>query len=114
MEDKEIFRSMLERDVGNLYDNIRGSLLDMIPNGFKPVIHNYLRANEETWINKLQEYCDMLVETSFIDPNATIEEAMENASITINGAISDFLVDKLEIPENVLHIAVPLLFGTNI
>lgn len=105
IDDKEIFRQIIERDVGNLYESLRDYTVEAFPQ-YRSIVQGLIKSNESKWLDFLQTKVDMLVEASFTNPESTLEEALKNANNIVNGIISNWLSSSLGLPKDVVTIAI--------
>ena len=97
---REIVTNILERDIGNLYMSLRDSGLSMLDGQpiLRKVVESYINSYQDKWMSVIQEKLDAIIEASFIDPRASVEQALSNASELINAAIGGFLEKHLGLP----------------
>lgn len=116
LSNKQILQNLVERKVGNLLDAsdlIVGQLLQGNP-AMSKIVQNIFNAKKKEYLPQLQEYVDLLVETSCIDTSATLEQCIANAETTLNEFITKFIGDKLGVPQGTVQISLQALFGTDI
>lgn len=116
ISNKEILRSMVERKAENLINSIDDLVLPLF-NG-NPAIgriaQTFISTKKRELVPKAQEYCDLLVETSCLDPDVTLEDAITNAETTLNDLISGLIGDKLGVPAGTVSISLQVLFGDGV
>ena len=107
LQSKEILRSMIERKAENILNGID----DIVPTFFsgnpaiERIAHNFVSAKRKEYLPKVQEYCDLLVETSCADPDITLEAAIKNAEMTLNDFITELIGNKLGFPAGTVSIS---------
>lgn len=111
---KAILLNMTERDVGNIYNNLKGQLYKSCPKQFQFILNNYIQANENKWIKTIDNYIDIAIENSFPNETTTLEEAILNMNTMINDIINVFIQEKLKIDPQTLGVAIQLLLGKSI
>lgn len=74
----------------------------------------FIAVKKREFIPKLQAYCDLLVETSCMDPDISLDAAITNAEDTLNQFISEFVSQKLDLPLGVVSISLQTLFGDKV
>lgn len=107
----EILDQIISRDISNIYENLRTTIINSIPKQFQGIAINYIKANEKKWENAINEKIELIVAMSFPDELTTLEEGMENANFMVNDFINNWLTKNIGIPENVVQIGTQLLFG---
>lgn len=110
---KEILRSMIERKAENLINSIDGLVLPFFSGNpaISRLAQNFITVKKRELVPKVQEYCDLLVEAAFIDPNVTLQEAVVNAENMLNEFVSQLIGDKLGMPAGTVSISLQVLFG---
>lgn len=111
---KDLLLTITERDVGNIYNNLKEQVYQICPKQFKPILNNYISANEKKWISTIENYIDIAVESSFPSEETTLEEAIANMNELVNTTIAGFIEDKLKIDPQTLGIVAQLFFGQNV
>lgn len=113
LSNKEILRSMVERKAENLLnatDEIIAPLFQGNP-AIGRMAMTFVNQKKKEFVPQVQEYCDLLVETSCLNPEATLEEAITNAEVTLNDFISGLIGEKMGIPPGTVTISLQVLFG---
>ena len=116
LSNKEILTNLIERKIGNLLDSS-----DLIVNQFlsgnpamSKIVQNVVNVKKKEYLPQLQEYSDLLVETSCIDTSASLEQCIANAETTLNEFITKFISDKMGVPQGTVQISLQALFGEDV
>lgn len=116
ISNREILQSMIERKAEVLINSVDGMILPLF-NG-NPAIgkmaQSFITAKKKDLLPKIQEYCDLLVETSCIDPEVTLNDAVINAENMLNEFITQIVGNKLGVPAGTVNISLQVLFGEDL
>ena len=116
VDGKQILVNILERDVGNLYSSLYDAVLNSL-NGqplVKKMVENYISANQDKWISKLEEQIQIIADASFPTAETTLEEAVVNANDLANVSISQFLESKFNLSLDSVNVVLNVLFGSKL
>lgn len=116
ISNKEVLRSMIERKAGNLIDSVDDIILPLLKGNpaISRMAQTFISTKKREFIPKAQEYCDLLVESSCLDPTITLEEAIANAEATLNDFISGLIGEKLGVAPGTINISLRVLLGDGI
>lgn len=113
VSNKEVLQSMLERRAEtllNTFDELLLPLFDQSPALGKVAI-NFITIKKKEYLPKIQEYCDLLVETACLDPSISLKEAIDNAEDMLNEFMAEMIESKLHLPTGTIRISLGVLFA---
>lgn len=104
---------MIERKAENLLNSTDDLIMPLFEGNpaISKVVRNFVTTKKRELVPKIQEQCDLLVETSCMDPDISLIEAVTNAESTLNDYIAQLIGDKLSLPAGTVSISLQTLFG---
>jgi hypothetical protein len=113
---QEILQSMIERKAEHLLNSIDDIALPLFRNNpaMSRVAKTFLNAKKKEFVPKVQEYCDLLVETACLDSNATLQQGIVTAEELLNDFISNIISEKLGVAPGSVSVSLQVLLGNDI
>jgi len=113
---REILRSMIERKAEAILNSVDDFILPLFEGNpaIGRIAQTFITAKKREFVPKVQEYCDLLVETSCLNSEISLEEAITNAEVTLNEFISGLIAEKLGVPLGTVSISLQVLFGDGV
>lgn len=89
ISEKELFKGTVEREIENLYNPLRTTLLSKYP-----LLSGYVAAKEKEIFPQIDSFLDTAMNLSFPTEETTLEEGRENFKLYAKEVLKEYLVSK--------------------